>query len=135
MNIEMYYHELKSGKREQFIQITDIIQDYVTKSKIKIGCCKIFVPHTTAGIMINENADPDVGRDIMKALEVIFPKSLKFLHSEGNSDAHVKAMIVGCDLDIQIENGHLLLGQWQGIYFCEFDGPRNRKFNVQIFGE
>ena len=97
--------------------------------------CVVYCPHTTAGITINENADPDVVRDLIFALEKTYPDRAEFRHSEGNSASHLKASVIGSSVTIPVRNGRLLLGTWQGVYFCEFDGPRARRFYVQIQGE
>lgn len=116
------------------VDITREIQKCVNESGIQSGLVCIFVPHTTAGISINENADPDVIRDVMFALERTVPNS-GFAHIEGNSDAHTKAQITGFSLTVIIDDGRLNLGTWQSIYFCEFDGPRNRRVNVKVIAD
>jgi secondary thiamine-phosphate synthase enzyme len=128
MKIEL---EIQSTSKEELIDITDQIAASISKAKIKNGLCLIFAPHTTAGITINENADPDVVRDILYGLDKMVPKT-GFLHSEGNSAAHIKSSMVGCSVQIIIQNGHFVLGTWQGIYFCEFDGPRNRQVYIKV---
>ena len=122
---------LLETSREGFIEITELIKNYVCCSKISNGICQIFVPHTTAAVTINENADQDVVTDLMSAFKNIIPKLL-YLHVEGNSPAHIMSSIIGCSITIPIEEGKLILGTWQGIYFCEFDGPRKRKVMVQV---
>jgi len=129
MNTEI---SVKSRNRNEFINITQEVQNVVNKSGIKDGVCHIFVPHTTAGITINEAADPDVVEDIQRQLDKIAPADGNYRHAEGNSDAHIKASITGSSQAVFIENGRLRLGTWQGIFFCEFDGPRNRKVWVKI---
>ena len=129
MNTEI---SVKSRNRNEFINITQEVQNVVNKSGIKDGVCHIFVPHTTAGITINEAADPDVVEDIQRQLDKIAPADGNYRHAEGNSDAHIKASITGSSQAVFIENGRLKLGTWQGIFFCEFDGPRNRKVWVKI---
>jgi secondary thiamine-phosphate synthase enzyme len=114
------------------IDITSRIQDVVRESGIESGICTVFVPHTTAGITINENADPDVVSDILKEVNKIVPFEDGYSHMEGNSAAHIKASMFGFSQQIIIEGGRLVLGTWQGIYFCEFDGPRNREVYVKI---
>ncbi len=114
------------------IAITSKIQDIISKSGIKSGVCHIFVPHTTAGLTINENADPDVVEDMLKEVNKIVPFEDGYKHSEGNSAAHIKASMFGFSQQVIIEEGKLMLGIWQGIYFCEFDGPRSRKVYVKV---
>lgn len=123
---------VKTTRRIDFIDITADIRKIVNNSNVKDGICCVFVPHTTAGITINENADPDVVRDINKHLSQLVPESSGFAHSEGNSDSHIKASILGFSQNVIIESGNLVLGTWQGIYFAEFDGPRQRNVFVKI---
>ena len=118
---------------EGFIDITGRVRKIVAAGKVQNGLCQIFVPHTTAGVTINENADPDVVTDMLAALNRMVP-DLPYLHGEGNSPAHVKSSLVGCSLTVPIMEGRLCLGTWQGIYFCEFDGPRTRNVWVQVIG-
>jgi len=127
----LYKYELSTLKNYLY-SITDKVKDAINKSGIKSGVAVIYCPHTTAGITINESYDPDVVTDMMFALEKAFPDRSEFLHAEGNSDAHLKASYVGASETVIVENGKLLLGRWQGIYFCEFDAPRNRKFFVKV---
>jgi secondary thiamine-phosphate synthase enzyme len=123
---------VKSQKRTQFIDITSDINYLIQNSGIDQGLCMVFVPHTTAAVTINENADPSVKSDILMTLNQIIPWEADYRHLEGNSPAHIKSTLVGSSELIAIENGRLALGTWQGIFFCEFDGPRNRKVNVRI---
>ena len=118
---------------EGFIDITGQVRKIVASGNVQNGLCQIFVPHTTAGVTINENADPDVVTDMLAALGKIVP-DLHYRHSEGNSPAHVKSSLVGCSITVPISEGRLCLGTWQGIYFCEFDGPRTRKVWVNLVG-
>ena len=118
---------------EGFIDITGQVRKIVASGNVQNGLCQIFVPHTTAGVTINENADPDVVMDMLAALGKMVP-DLHYRHSEGNSPAHVKSSLVGCSITVPISEGRLCLGTWQGIYFCEFDGPRTRKVWVQLVG-
>jgi len=118
--------------RTDFIDITQKVNEAVKDSKMTEGVCYVFIPHTTASITINENADPDVFFDIKKELEKIIPFDDKYQHTEGNSAAHIKASIIGSSESVLVENGRLLLGTWQGIFLCEFDGPRQRKVFVKI---
>ena len=122
---------LKTTKQTDFIDITSKVKDYVHETKIKHGIVMIFVPHTTAAVTINENADPDVLTDMSDILDRMVPWTNGYAHMEGNSAAHVKSSTYGSSQQIIVENGILQLGTWQGIYFCEFDGPRNRKVYFQ----
>jgi secondary thiamine-phosphate synthase enzyme len=126
--------DIKSHKRVQFIDITAGIRDCAAVSGIREGMAVVFVPHTTAGITINENADPSVPRDMMAGLERLVPEAGDYLHAEGNSDAHIKASLMGSSLNLVIKGGQVLLGTWQGVFFCEFDGPRSRKVWVSVLG-
>jgi len=128
----MLYEYTLSAPREFFYNITKEVRDAVAKSGVTNGIAVIFNPHTTAGITINENADPDVVHDLLIGLGKAFPDRAEFRHGEGNSAAHLKASAVGSSATVIIDNGKLLLGTWQGIYFCEFDPPRNRKFFVKV---
>ena len=123
---------IKTSTREELIDITLNIQNEVTQSNIQDGIIHIWIPHTTAAVTINENADSDVQRDIIYALKKIVPNFPEFTHSEGNSDAHLKSSLIGCKQDVLVRNGKLLLGTWQGVFFCEFDGPRTRRINIGI---
>jgi secondary thiamine-phosphate synthase enzyme len=122
---------LKTG-REGFIDITAQVNKTVADSGVKNGFVIVYCPHTTAGITINENADPDVVHDLLFGLSATFPDRREFRHAEGNSAAHLKASTIGSSVTVIIENAGLILGTWQGIYFCEFDGPRNRNFYVKV---
>ena len=126
---------LISTGQNNWTDVTDRVKDALRESGCKDGLCVVYCPHTTAGITINENADPDVVRDLIFALNQTYPDRPEFRHSEGNSAAHLKASAVGSSATIPVRNGRLLLGTWQGVYFCEFDGPRARRFYVQIQGE
>lgn len=118
---------------EGFIEITQKIIEIVASLGISDGVCQVFVPHTTAGITMNENADPDVVRDMIAGLNNIVP-NLAFRHNEGNSRAHIKASLIGASVSIPVVDGSLYLGTWQGVYFCEFDGPRKRTVTVNCVG-
>lgn len=124
--------EVKTKRQQEMIDITSKVMHVIKDSGVSSGSCIIFVPHTTAGITINENADPDVQRDILAALEKIVPTDGKYYHVEGNAHAHVKSSIMGCQTAILIESGRLVLGTWQGIFLCEFDGPRTRTVLVKV---
>lgn len=127
-------HEIvvRTNQHTQFINIDAEVQSIVTKSGVSSGVCHIFVPHTTAGITINENADPDVVYDIITTLEKMVPWRNQYAHTEGNSAAHIKASMMGFCQTVLIANGKLALGTWQSVYFCEFDGPRTRKVWVSV---
>ncbi len=120
---------IQTSRRNEFIDITAQIQDLV--EGVSEGVATVFVPHTTTGITINENADPAVPRDILKKLEELIPQQDNYSHMEGNSDAHIKASLLGSSVRVIIKDGQLLLGTWQAFFFCEFDGPRTRMFYVQ----
>jgi len=121
-----------STSKQAMLNITPSIKEAVAKSSVIEGIAVVFCPHTTAGITINENADPDVVQDMLLGLDKAYPNRAEFQHGEGNSAAHLKASAVGSDVTIIIDSGRLVLGTWQGVYFCEFDGPRQRKFYVKI---
>ena len=125
-------YSLKTTKAQQFVDITGLVRKTVNESGVEDGIAVVFVPHTTAGVTINENADPDVVKDILAALDKTYPQHGEYLHVEGNSHAHIKASLMGCSCSIIIEKGNLKLGTWQGVYFCEFDGPRSRKVYIKI---
>ena len=128
----MLYEYHLNTEREGFYNITSYVRQALIESRIDSGMALVFCPHTTAGITINENADPDVVTDLLYALDKTFPDRPQFRHAEGNSAAHLKSSCIGASVNVIIEDGRLLLGTWQGIYFTEFDGPRNRKFYVKI---
>ncbi len=137
--IEFEEFRVKTQEREVLMDITNEINNLVRKYNIKEGVCRIYIPHTTAGITINENADPSVIKDISNYLNKLIPKGgglgYSFRHGEGNSDAHIKCSLTGHSLDVLIHENKLMLGTWQGIMFAEYDGPRNRRVLVQIQGE
>jgi secondary thiamine-phosphate synthase enzyme len=126
---------LKTSKKDEWINITGEVRKAVTASGVREGICLVFVPHTTAAVTVNENADPDVPRDLMYALDVISPDRREFRHSEGNSAAHTKTSLVGPSLSLIVSGGTLVLGTWQGLWFNEYDGPRTRKVYVRVLGE
>ena len=123
---------IKTTSHTQMLDITRQIQDAVTESGVKSGICTVFIPHTTAAVTINENADPDVVRDFTTEINKIVPWEDGYHHIEGNSAAHLKSSMIGFSEQVIIEDGRLVLGVWQGIYFCEYDGPRTRKIIVKI---
>ena len=130
--IDMTKLNVKTSKHTQMLDITADVQRAVTESGVKSGICVVFVPHTTAAVTINENADPDVVRDFTTEINKIVPWEDGYHHMEGNSAAHLKSSMIGFSEQIIIEDGRLLLGTWQGIYFCEYDGPRQRRVLVKI---
>lgn len=127
--------DVKTTKVQQYINITRDVRNAVSESGIKNGEVLIFCPHTTAAITINESADPDVVHDIINHLEKIIPTKGNYNHMEGNSHAHIKSSLVGCSERVIIQNGELVLGTWQGIFFCEFDGPRSRRVHIKVSGD
>ena len=125
--------DIRTTARDQMIDITGEISGHLAASGVQDGSVTVWVPHTTAGVTINENADPDVVHDMLKALNRAVPWQQDFYrHSEGNSSAHVKSSLMGCGLTVPVSGGQMVLGTWQGIYFCEFDGPRDRHFLVRV---
>jgi secondary thiamine-phosphate synthase enzyme len=127
--------QIKTNQREELVNVTHEVQEVVSKSGIENGIAILFVTHTTAAITINENADPSVKRDILYKLKKEIPQNDNFHHGEGNSDAHIKSSLIGPSLQIIVSDGRILLGTWQGILFCEFDGPRTRKMYVKIMSD
>jgi len=127
--------EVRTNARIQLLDITGVVAAELEKSGVQTGVCHVYVPHTTAGLTINENADPDVARDIIATLNRLVPATGDYRHVEGNSDAHVKASIMGFSAIIPVIDGHLALGTWQALYFCEFDGPRHRNMVIGISGD
>jgi len=127
--------QIRSHQREELIDITGLAEDYLGRSGVVDGFLVLFVPHTTAAVTINENADPAVTRDIVYKLHKELPPTDDYLHSEGNSDAHIKSSLVGPSLQMIISGGKLILGRWQAIYFCEFDGPRIRNLLMKAIAD
>jgi len=125
--------KVRSHQREELVEFTDQVQDELKKSGEQEGICFLYVQHTTAGLTVNENADPDVRRDLLAKLQSLIPKSEPFYrHDEGNSDSHLKTSLFGPSLTVIVTGGKLLLGRWQGIFFCEWDGPRSRRVGAMI---
>ncbi|TVP89902.1 secondary thiamine-phosphate synthase enzyme YjbQ [Alkalibacterium sp.] len=124
--------KIETGSKQEFFLLDNYLNDILTESGVKDGIMVVFVPHTTAGVTINENADPDVKTDLKKSLNNTFPNHDYFIHAEGNSDGHMKSSLVGASETLLIQDGRLVLGTWQSIYFTEFDGPRTRKVFVKI---
>jgi secondary thiamine-phosphate synthase enzyme len=123
---------VRTERRTQLLDVTAGVAKMVQDSGVQTGICYVYVPHTTAGVLINENADPDVAADIEAALARMVPKDAGYRHAEGNADSHIKTALVGSSATIFISGGQLELGPWQGIFFCEFDGPRSRRLRVKI---
>ena len=129
----MYVLRVKSRQREELVEFTDLVRDKLKESGAREGILVLYTQHTTAGLTINENADPDVKHDMLKKLETLIPlRESYYQHAEGNSDSHVKTSLVGNSVTVLIDKGKLVLGTWQGIQFCEFDGPRTRNYVVKI---
>ncbi|MCL2792755.1 MAG: secondary thiamine-phosphate synthase enzyme YjbQ [Spirochaetaceae bacterium] len=123
---------IKTEKRAEFTDITTTIKKIIVSENFTDGLCSVFVPHTTAGITINESADPDVVKDILGHLDKKVPHNNDYLHIEGNSAAHIKTLITGSSVTIPVKDGKLVLGTWQGIFFCEYDGPRSRSYFISL---
>ena len=128
----MHTLSVKTDRRTQLVDVTAQVQKAVSASNVGDGVCYLYVPHTTAAITINECADPDVARDVEGAMDRLIPIAGPYRHSEGNSDSHVKSILVGASQTVFVHGGKLALGRWQGIFFCEFDGPRDRKLQVKV---
>jgi secondary thiamine-phosphate synthase enzyme len=124
--------QVKTGRRTQFVDVTDEVKRVVAASGVVSGVCYVYVPHTTAGVTINEHFDPDVATDLEGVFDRLVPRAGAYRHAEGNSDSHAKAVLAGASQMIFVEEGKLALGQWQGVFFCEFDGPRQRKVWVKV---
>jgi len=124
---------VKTRSRIEMVDITSSVQKEISKSGTSDGICLVYVPHTTAGITINEGADPAVCKDIMDKLNELVPANAGYRHMEGNADSHIKASLMGSSVYVMVENGHLVLGTWQKIFFCEFDGPRSRRVHIETY--
>jgi secondary thiamine-phosphate synthase enzyme len=127
--------QVETHARVEFKDITGIIQKIVTESGVQGGMCHVFAPHTTAAILIQENDDPALQKDLASFLERLAPRGEDYHHNDGNCDAHLKASVIGCSKTLLIEAGHLVLGRWQGVFYCEFDGPRHRELRVKVVPE
>ena len=125
-------HEIRTTRREELIDVTEVVARAVAATGVSAGVAVVSSPHTTAGILVNENADPDVATDLIAGLARLAPKSAGWRHAEGNSDAHLKTALVGTSVMVPIEGGRLALGTWQSVYFAEFDGPRPRHLHVNV---
>ena len=124
--------DVKTSRRTQLVDVTSAVQRVIAESGVTSGLCHLYVPHTTAGVTINENADPDVPRDIETTLDKLIPKDAGYKHFEGNADSHIKSTLVGVSQCVEIVDGHLALGRWQAIFFCEFDGPRASQLRIKL---
>lgn len=124
--------EVRTQRRAQLVDVTERVAEAIARSQVQNGICHVFVPHTTAGVTINEGADPGVARDIESHLAELVPKEAEFQHAEGNSDSHIKTVLIGPVCDAPVRNGQLALGTWQAIFLCEWDGPRTRRVEVAV---
>jgi secondary thiamine-phosphate synthase enzyme len=124
--------EIETRARVEFKDITRLVQKYIDESRVQAGTCHVFVPHTTAAILINENDDPALQKDLDDFLKKLAPRDKEYQHNDGNCDAHLKAAVIGCSKALLIEGGRLVLGRWQGVFFCEFDGPKRRHLRIKI---
>jgi secondary thiamine-phosphate synthase enzyme len=127
--------QVETHARVEFQDLTTLIQRVVEESRVESGLCHIFIPHTTAALLINENDDRALHKDLDNFLKELAPRDREYLHNDGNCDAHLKASLIGCSKTLFVENRRLVLGQWQGIYFCEFDGPRRRNLKVKVVSD
>jgi secondary thiamine-phosphate synthase enzyme len=130
----MITHELSTPVHDALVDITPQVRAAIRQSGVRAGVCLVHCPHTTAAVTVNENADPDVPADLLVALERAVPWRGAYRHAEGNSAAHVKASLVGCSVQLIVSDGEPVLGTWQSVFFCEFDGPRHRRFHIQVSG-
>lgn len=130
----MHKFQISTARRSQLVDITHQVEEAVGKSGVRSGLCVVHVPHTTAGVFVNESADPDLRRDFLDFLERLIPRDAAFRHAEGNADSHLKSLFTGHAAILPIDQGRLALGTWQAIWFAEYDGPRNREVWVQILG-
>lgn len=124
---------VKTDKRDQFVNITSRVKKIIISENFQTGLCHIYIPHTTAGVCVNESADPDVVTDVLNKLDSLVPHNENYHHIEGNSASHIKTLVTGTAISIPVLEGSLMLGRWQGIYFCEYDGPRNRSAVITLF--
>jgi secondary thiamine-phosphate synthase enzyme len=126
---------VRTDRRTQFVDVTNEVQSIVAKSGVREGTCYVYVPHTTASVTINEHADPDVAADVEGFLDRLVPHKGPYRHVEGNSDSHAKTILTGTSQIVFVENGRLVLGRWQGVFFCEYDGPRERTMQIKVVPE
>jgi secondary thiamine-phosphate synthase enzyme len=127
--------EIETQSRVQFKDITGLVQQFIAESGIKGGVCHLFVPHTTAAVLIQENDDPALEEDIDRLLKQLAPQDREYHHNDGNCDAHLKAALIGCSKTLLVDGGRLVLGRWQGVFFCEFDGPRRRELRIKVVAD
>lgn len=132
MKTNLVKYTIKTSEKQSFTNIDRYLEEVIKKSNVKDGIVVVYCPHTTAGITINENADPDVKVDLKKGLNDAFPNKKEYIHMEGNSDGHMKSSLIGVSETMLLSNGQLIVGMWQSVYFCEFDGPRTRTFYVKV---
>lgn len=132
MGKNLFMYNISTNQKQQFVNIDNFLEDALEKSAVKNGVMVVYCPHTTAAITINENADPDVKTDLKLGLNETFPNKKEYIHMEGNSDGHMKSSVIGANETLIIDDGRMILGTWQSVYFCEFDGPRRRAFYVKI---
>ncbi len=131
----LYAIQVETQARVEFKELTGTIQNLIAESGVQAGVCYVFVPHTTAAVLVNENDDPLLQKDFDNFLRQLAPRETEYHHNDGNCDAHLKASVIGCSKSLLIENGRLLLGRWQGVFFCEFDGPRRRDLRIKIVAD
>jgi len=131
----IYRLNIKTHAKQEFQDITDRVNDVLAQSGVEEGVCVVYAAHTTSGITVNEHADPDVAADIIARLDVMVPMQANYTHGEGNSAAHIKASLIGASVTAIVQYGELALGTWQGIFFCEFDGPRNREVLIKVLAD
>ncbi len=127
--------QIETRARVEFKDITDLVQKVVTESGVQSGTCFLFVPHTTSAILINENDDPALQKDLDNFLKQLAPRDREYHHNDGNCDAHLKAAVIGNSKSLLVENGRLILGRWQGVFLCEFDGPRRREIRIKVVAD
>jgi len=127
--------EIQTRARVEFKDITGLIERWISESGVRSGVCHVFVPHTTAAVLVNEHDDPSLAQDFDAFLEQLAPREKPYHHNDGNCDAHLKAAVIGGSKTLLVENGHLVLGRWQGVFFCEFDGPRRRELRIKVVSD
>ena len=131
----LYSPQIETETRVQFVDITALVQKHISESGVKTGVVHLFVPHTTAAVLIQENDDPALQRDLDHFLKQLAPHDKAYHHNDGNCDSHLKASLIGCSKTLLIEDGRLILGRWQGVFFCEFDGPRRRQLRIKVVSD